>query len=167
MMLQGCFTPDAFSQEVVDVAAGLVPATLALWTKMAARMLPTPAKFHYLFNMRELSKVLAPLQFTLLCKTPRLLCTLPCKPSSTAAGIARHILRNVHEERPSLWQSRTPDHREDISSQFLNHEYGMLLKLLTAKPRAFLSACRSSRGSSWQARSASARQPRPAAMAVP
>jgi hypothetical protein len=31
--------------------------TITLWNKVQAKMLPTPAKFHYLFNMRELSKV--------------------------------------------------------------------------------------------------------------
>ena len=31
--------------------------TLALWNKVQAKLLPTPSKFHYLFNMRELSKV--------------------------------------------------------------------------------------------------------------
>jgi hypothetical protein len=31
--------------------------TVTLWNKIQAKMLPTPAKFHYLFNMRELSKV--------------------------------------------------------------------------------------------------------------
>lgn len=55
--LQGRFDSDTFSSEVVDVAAKLVPLTITLWNKVQAKMLPTPAKFHYLFNMRELSKV--------------------------------------------------------------------------------------------------------------
>ena len=45
--------------QVVAAAAKLVPMTITLWNKIQAKMLPTPAKFHYLFNMRELSKVRA------------------------------------------------------------------------------------------------------------
>lgn len=56
-MLQGRFDSDNFTQDVVDVAQKLVPLTVTLWNKVSAKMLPTPAKFHYLFNMRELSKV--------------------------------------------------------------------------------------------------------------
>jgi len=56
-VIQGRFDPDNFSQEVADVAQKLVPLTVTLWNKVSAKMLPTPAKFHYLFNMRELSKV--------------------------------------------------------------------------------------------------------------
>jgi hypothetical protein len=54
---QGRFDPATFSTEVVSIATQLVPMTVSLWNKVQVKMLPTPAKFHYLFNMRELSKV--------------------------------------------------------------------------------------------------------------
>lgn len=54
--------------QVVNVASKLVPMTITLWNKIQAKMLPTPAKFHYLFNMRELSKVF---QGVILCSRDR------------------------------------------------------------------------------------------------
>ncbi|CAG9462434.1 unnamed protein product [Pedinophyceae sp. YPF-701] len=56
-LVAGRFDPEYFSPEVVEEAGKLVPMTIALWTQVQAKMLPTPAKFHYLFNIRELSKV--------------------------------------------------------------------------------------------------------------
>jgi dynein heavy chain len=55
--LQGRFSAETCSAEVVAVAGRLVAATQALWARVAPKMLPTPAKFHYLFNMRDISKV--------------------------------------------------------------------------------------------------------------
>ena len=56
-MTSGRFGADHFTPEVVDVGSKLVPMTISLWKKVQTKMLPTPAKFHYLFNMRELSRV--------------------------------------------------------------------------------------------------------------
>eukprot|EP00879_Flechtneria_rotunda_P026528 GHRR01028292.1.p1 GENE.GHRR01028292.1~~GHRR01028292.1.p1 ORF type:complete len:1302 (+),score=429.83 GHRR01028292.1:91-3906(+) len=56
-LVEGRFSPDLFTDAVVQAARRLVPMTITLWNKTQAKMLPTPAKFHYLFNMRELSKV--------------------------------------------------------------------------------------------------------------
>uniref|UniRef100_A0A383W453 AAA+ ATPase domain-containing protein n=1 Tax=Tetradesmus obliquus TaxID=3088 RepID=A0A383W453_TETOB len=56
-LVEGRFSADQFSPAAVKVADRLVPMTVMLWNKTQAKMLPTPAKFHYLFNMRELSKV--------------------------------------------------------------------------------------------------------------
>ncbi len=55
-MLQGRFDRETFTPAVVAVAESLVPASVDLWKRVQAKMLPTPAKFHYQFNMRDLSK---------------------------------------------------------------------------------------------------------------
>ena len=56
-LIEGRFDAQHFDARVVDAARRLVPLTVTLWNKVQETMLPTPAKFHYLFNMRELSKV--------------------------------------------------------------------------------------------------------------
>lgn len=56
-MLAGRFPPNQFSGDVIDVVKKLTAATIDLWKVMKDKMLPTPAKFHYVFNLRELSRV--------------------------------------------------------------------------------------------------------------
>jgi dynein heavy chain, axonemal len=51
------FHPKRYSSEVIQMRAPLIEATIALWTTVKNRLLPTPAKFHYVFNIRELSRV--------------------------------------------------------------------------------------------------------------
>lgn len=40
-----------------QVAANMVAATLDIYNTIADNLLPTPAKSHYTFNLRDLSKV--------------------------------------------------------------------------------------------------------------
>jgi len=56
-MLRGRFPASEFSKECVGVVSKLTAATIELWRRVKGKMLPTPAKFHYIFNMRELSRV--------------------------------------------------------------------------------------------------------------
>ncbi|XP_062849650.1 dynein axonemal heavy chain 2 [Trichomycterus rosablanca] len=46
-----------FDEEVKPIGNVLTQATLELYYAVTARFLPTPAKIHYLFNLRDISKV--------------------------------------------------------------------------------------------------------------
>jgi len=42
---------------VIALTRRLTGATIALWHRVSRTMLPTPSRFHYVFNMRELSRI--------------------------------------------------------------------------------------------------------------
>eukprot|EP00913_Durusdinium_trenchii_P023519 g22096.t1 len=43
--------------EVIDMSKKLTAATVDVWDRVKAKLLPTPLRFHYVFNMRDLSRV--------------------------------------------------------------------------------------------------------------
>lgn len=44
-------------QGIINLSRLLTQATISVWARVQKSMLPTPARFHYIFNMRELSRV--------------------------------------------------------------------------------------------------------------
>ena len=56
-ILEALFNPKKYGPEVISMRPMLIDATITLWEQIKRRLLPTPAKFHYIFNIRELSRV--------------------------------------------------------------------------------------------------------------
>ena len=56
-ILEVVFSTRKYSPEVLNTKSMLTDSTISLWEIVKRRLLPTPAKFHYIFNMRELSRV--------------------------------------------------------------------------------------------------------------
>jgi dynein heavy chain len=56
-IIEVLFLPKKYSPEVINMRPLLIDATIAVWEKASGTLLPTPTKFHYNFNIRELARV--------------------------------------------------------------------------------------------------------------
>lgn len=56
-ILQVLFNPKKYSQEVINMRPYLIDATISIWDAVKRKLMPTPAKFHYTFTIRELARV--------------------------------------------------------------------------------------------------------------
>ncbi|CAM9594527.1 unnamed protein product [Heterosigma akashiwo] len=79
-----------FDGEVQKLAGGVVGATIEVYNTISAELLPTPARFHYTFNLRDISKVFQ----GLLMATPR-----KCQDPGTMARLWVHEAARVFHDR--------------------------------------------------------------------
>lgn len=59
-ILKGFLKHHQFKREIQDLAENdsIVKSTIALYQEICVELKPTPAKFHYTFNLRDVSKVI-------------------------------------------------------------------------------------------------------------
>jgi dynein heavy chain len=51
------FLTKGYTDDVKKMVDGVVQGTIDVYNRISAELLPTPARFHYLFNLRDISKV--------------------------------------------------------------------------------------------------------------
>ncbi|SCU69962.1 Cytoplasmic dynein 2 heavy chain (DYNC2H1), putative [Trypanosoma equiperdum] len=57
VIFEGRFCNDNYARSVQDIAKMLTQMSIDFWRAIAKKMLPTPDKFHYFFNLRDLSRI--------------------------------------------------------------------------------------------------------------
>ncbi|CAG9855812.1 unnamed protein product [Phyllotreta striolata] len=53
----GYFCEERFNRELAEFLPKIIPMTRHIWEATKKKMLPTPSKFHYVFNLRDLSRI--------------------------------------------------------------------------------------------------------------
>ena len=92
-LLRAQFDPEAESRvpEVWETSELLVEMTINIWESVKKKMLPTPAKFHYIFNLRDLSRVF---QGVFMCDVGEVL-----KSDVLLLGLWKHECERVFADR--------------------------------------------------------------------
>lgn len=89
-ILGGFLTSKSFDSEIIKLRNSTVNASIELYNKIAEELLPTPAKFHYTFNLRDISKVFQ----GILMITPR-----KCSTSESFMKLWIHEVSRVFRDR--------------------------------------------------------------------
>ncbi|XP_051465193.1 dynein axonemal heavy chain 5-like [Apus apus] len=102
-----------FPSEICKLASALVSTTRKVWQTTKAKMLPTPAKFHYIFNLRDLSRIWQ----GMLAVTPEV-----CQSISVLVALFQHECRRVIADR--FISQSDKEWFEDVMKKIASAEHG-------------------------------------------
>ncbi|XP_039566951.1 dynein heavy chain 5, axonemal-like [Passer montanus] len=102
-----------FPAEVCKLASALVSTSRKVWQMTKAKMLPTPSKFHYIFNLRDLSRIWQ----GILTVTSDV-----CQSISVLVALFQHECRRVIADR--FISQGDKDWFEDMMRKIVSEEHG-------------------------------------------
>jgi len=116
-LLEMRFDAAYFDKDVLHASKSLVSITMSMYERTKVKMLPTPAKFHYIFNLRDVSRV-----FQGMLHVPK---DVMKKPTNTSLSPSLFLLATWRHECLRVFQDKliTDQDKEWVSES--------LLKLLT------------------------------------
>jgi dynein heavy chain len=89
-ILGGFFQQGKFADEIFKSTEMVVKATVEIYNRISAELLPTPARFHYTFNLRDISKVF---QGMMMVKSSK------CQSPAALTSLWNHELSRVFYDR--------------------------------------------------------------------
>jgi dynein heavy chain len=102
--------------KVIELSSKLTRITIDVWDKVKRSLLPTPSRFHYIFNMRELSRI-----FQGIMETP-----LECLPDDNRlVSLWKHECTRVFGDKLARQQDK--DFIDKTVMEFMNVHYGEAL----------------------------------------
>ncbi|XP_026741363.1 dynein heavy chain 10, axonemal [Trichoplusia ni] len=150
-ILRGHFS--VFPEEIQNIVDKIVQMTLDLYKIIIVDLPPTPAKFHYIFNLRDLSRIAAGLCLTHPTYFSEKRCVVRCwrneftrvicdrlistQDNDLMRGyIQEHVVKYFPEEEPVVLEEIViPEEEEKVEEEEVD-EFGMIEQKAEAEPEA-------------------------------